>query len=560
MSNYVFGFDFGTLSCRGVAIDLSDGSLAATAECPYRSGVISGRMKHRDIALPPGWNLQDPDDWLESMADVSKQMLRSSKIRPEEVLAVGTDFTSCTLLPVLSDGTPLCTLEEYRDRPNAWPKLWKHHGAQKYAERIEAYAKEHTDWLDTYFGGAVSSEWAYPKILQVVEEDPDIYEAADLFMEAVDYIVLRMTGNNTRTNGILGVNAFYIEGKGYPDRSFARALNPLMEDVSRTKLSGRIVKVGDCAGHLTEQMSRLLGLTTDTVVAAGHSDGAVAGAGAGVTKSGSMLLVMGTSTCHQMMYREFRPALGICSIAADGMIPGLYGYESGQPATGDVFSWFAENCVPARYAEEADRRGMTLLQYLGELAQEIGPGESGLIALDWLNGNRSILSNYDLSGVIMGLTLQTKPEEIYRALVEANIFGSRRILDNYNSSGIEVTDIYAVGGIARKSPWIMQMCADVFRQPVIVPQFDNVPARGAAMCAAVALGKTGSPQGCADFEETSARLTPEETLVYRPDPGRVRKYAGVYQFYRELHDLWGINNSYMKRLREFRSSVNHDKQ
>ena len=229
MSRYVFGFDFGTLSCRGVAIDLSDGRLAATAESSYRSGVISGRMKHKEIALEPEWNLQDPDDWLESMACVSRQMLDSAGIRPEEVLGVGTDFTSCTLLPVLEDGTPLCTLDIYRDRPNAWPKLWKHHGAQRYAEKIEACAKAHTDWLDTYFGGAVSSEWAYPKILQVAEEDPDIYRAADYFMEAVDYIVFRLTGQNTRTNGILGVNAFYIEGRGYPDREFARALNPLME-------------------------------------------------------------------------------------------------------------------------------------------------------------------------------------------------------------------------------------------------------------------------------------------------------------------------------------------
>lgn len=560
MSRYVFGFDFGTLSCRGVAIDLSDGRLAATAESSYRSGVISGRMKHKEIALEPEWNLQDPDDWLESMACVSRQMLDSAGIRPEEVLGVGTDFTSCTLLPVLEDGTPLCTLDIYTDRPNAWPKLWKHHGAQRYAEKIEACAKAHTDWLDTYFGGAVSSEWAYPKILQVAEEDPDIYRAADYFMEAVDYIVFRLTGQNTRTNGILGVNAFYIEGRGYPDREFARALNPLMEDVAETKLAGKIVKVGDCAGYLTEEMSRLLGLTTGCIAASGHSDGAVAGAGAGVTKSGSMLLVMGTSTCHQMMYREYHPAMGICSIAADGMIPGLYGYESGQPATGDVFSWFADNCVPAAYTEEADRRGMTILQYLGELAEKIAPGESGLIALDWLNGNRSILSDYNLSGVIMGLTLQTRPEEIYRALVEANIFGSRRILDNYNDNGILVSDIYAVGGIARKSPWIMQMCADVFCQPVIVPQFDNVPARGSAVCAAVALGKTDSAYGYRDFEEAAARLIPKETVVYQPDPDRSDRYCEVYQCYRELHDLWGIDNTFMKRLKALRSREHHDKQ
>lgn len=553
MKRYVLGFDFGTLSCRGVAIDLETGEQEATAEHAYRNGVISGTMKHKPIKLKDEWFLQDPDDWMESMSIVSKTMLFQAGIKPEEVVGIGTDFTSCTLLPIKKNGKPLCKTERFRDIPNAWPKLWKHHGAQVYAERIENYAREHTTWLKKYFGNSVSSEWVYPKILQIVEEDPEVYTEADFFMEAVDYIVFLLTENNTRTSGILGVNAFWTEEKGYPDSEFAKTLNPLMEHVADTKLAGKIVKVGDCVGHLTPEAAKTLGVTTDAVVAAGHSDGAVAGCGVGVTRSGSMMLVMGTSTCHQMMYRDFHSFDGVCSIAADGMIPGLYGYESGQPATGDVFEWFARNCVPAQYEEEAKKQGKSILTYLGELAEKIMPGESGLVALDWLNGNRSIFSDYNLSGLILGLTLETKPEEIYRALVEANIFGSRRILENYEKNGVHISNIYAVGGISRKSPWIMQMCADVFQTEVIVPQIDNVPARGAAVCAAVAVGKASNNGiGCKDFNEASERLTPKDVIIYYPDKGKSNRYNKIYEYYCKLHDLFGLNCSFMKELKQLK--------
>ncbi len=557
MSRYVLGFDFGTLSCRGVALDLENGQMAATAERDYEHGVISGMMHHKPIKLESEWFLQDPDDWIESMIHVSREMLKKGNISPEEVAGIGTDFTSCTLLPVKKDGTPLCKLDRFRDIPNAWPKLWKHHGAQAYAERIEAYAKKNTAWLKEYFGNSVSSEWVYPKMLQVAEENPEVYKEADLFMEAVDYIVMALTGKNSRNSGVLGVNAFWIEGRGYPDPAFAKALNPLLEDAADKKLSGKIVKVGDCVGTVTDQMAQLLGITSRAVVAAGHSDGAVAGCGAGVTKSGSMMLVMGTSTCHQMMYKDVHPFDGVCSIAAGGMVPDLYGYESGQPATGDIFTWFAQNCVPSAYAEKAQKEGKSLLQFLGELAERYKPGESGLVALDWLNGNRSVLSDYNLSGLIVGLTLETRPEEIYRALVEANIFGSRKIIENYENNGVHINDLYAVGGIARKSPWIMQMCADVFHREVIVPQLDNVPARGAAVCAAVALGKTDKKWGCKDFHEASERLVPKDAVVYSPDMENGRRYDKIYAYYEMLHDAFGTKNTFMKGLKELRTETKH---
>ncbi len=549
MKKYVFGFDFGTLSCRGVAIDLQNGNMIATAEKAYPSGVISRVMKHKEIPLLKDWYLEDPNEWVECMCDVSKQMLAEGNIKGSEVYGIGTDFTSCTLLPVLKDGTPLCNIEEYRDYPNAWPKLWKHHGAQTYAEEIEKYAKENTDWLKNYFGNSVSSEWTFPKMLQVLREDSLIYDKADYFMEAVDWIVMVLSGKLTRCSATLGVNTFWVKGQGYPSKEFCKALDPCMENVVETKLAGEVVTVGDMVGYLTKPMADRMGLTTKTVIAAGFSDGAVAGCGAGVTKSGSMLLVMGTSTCQQMMYKDYHAFDGICSIASDGMIPGLYGYEAGQPATGDIFQWFADNCTPPRYYEKANEKGISILNYLGELAEALPPGGNGLIALDWFNGNRSNLSNYNLSGTIIGLTLDTKTEEIYRALVEANIFGSKIILDNYKENGVHISDIYAVGGIARKSPWIMQMCADVFNQKVMVPLLDNVPARGAAVCAAVALGQIDKENGFQNIQEAADILVPKDKLIYEPNKSKIRAYEEMYGYYRKLHDLFGLDDSFMKGLR-----------
>lgn len=549
MGSYVFGFDYGTLSCRGIALDLKTGQVVATAEEKYAHGVINEKLCHTDVCLPKDWSLQDPQDWMQCICKISKTMLQEGNIKPEEVKSIGTDFTNCTLLPIKKDGTPLCFIQKFRDKPNAWPKLWKHHGAQKYAEEIEAYAKEHTTWLKDYFGDSVSSEWVFPKMLQVLREDPEIYNEADYFMEAVDYIVMVLTGKVTRCSATLGVNCFWIKDKGYPDKEFLKAIDPRLENVVETKLAGEILTVGDIAGYLTSEMADKMGLTTDVVVAAGHGDSAVAGCGAGVTENGSMTIVMGTSTCHQMMYKEYHSFDGLCSIAADGMVPGLYGYESGQPATGDIFQWFADTSVPERYYKEAEKEKKTILQYLGELAERIEPGTTGLVALDWFNGNRSILSNYNLSGLIIGLTLSTKTEEIYRTLVEANIFGSKRILDNYEENGIPISNIYAVGGIAKKSPWIMQMCADIFGRQVIVPFVDNVPAHGAAVCGAVALGNTDKENGFATFKEAVDILIPKDRQIYSPDKEKTNAYANVYRAYKKLYDMFGKDDSFMKSLR-----------
>ena len=554
MGKCVFGFDFGTLSCRGIALDINDGRTLALCEKKYEHGVISERMYHKNIKLDSEWCLQDPNDWMNCMAFVSKKLLEKGKINPADVIGLGTDFTSCTLLPVDEYGIPLCLNEQFRDIPNAWPKLWKHHGAKIYAEEIEKYAKDHTKWLKKYFGECVSSEWLFPKILQVLREEPSVYNAAEYFIEAVDWIPFRLTGTLSRLKGVLGVNAFWTEEYGFPEKDFFKAIDPRMENVVDEKLRGKIVTVGECVGQLTHESAKWLGLTTKTVVSSGHCDSAVSACGIGVGDSGNLILVMGTSTCHQMIYKELLPFHGACAIAADGMLPGLYSYESGQPATGDIFAWFSENMVPKNYQEQAEIENKTILQYLGEKAEKIKIGSTGLIALDWLNGNRGILANSNLSGMLLGLSLDTKPEEIYRAFVEANLFGSKMIVDNFQRNNIDIKTIWAVGGIASKCPWIMNLLANILNREIRVPKVDNIPARGSAVCAAVASYAKYENIACKNFIEASERLIKTKYTSYIPNKKDVVLYAELYSHYVELHNLFGKDDTLMRTMRNMKTS------
>ncbi len=451
----------------------------------YPNGEISEKLPNSNVTLPQEWYLQDPDDYILVLSTLSKRLLKETGISSKDIIGIGSCFTNCTMMPMDMEGIVLCQKEEYKNQPHAWVKLWKHHGAQPHAEEIESYAKENVYWLGEY-GNNVSSEWFFPKVLQIYRESPEIYEKTDVFIEAADWIVYKMTGKLIRNSATLGVNCFWNPKRGYPSKEFFYNIEPGLENVVEEKMKGEIAIVGSCAGNLTPEFAELLGLTTDTVVSVGHGDSEVAACGTSSVDSGTMILVMGTSTCHQMIHSTIKDIDGISSVIMDGMIPGFYAYQSGQPAVGDIFEWYANNLASEEYTKEAKKQNLSILAYMNKRASELRPGESGLIALDWLNGNRSVLMNYDLTGVIMGLTLQTKPEEIFRALLEATAFGTKTIIDGYESKGVLVENIIGAGGLSRKSPLTMQIYADVLNRKISVPKSSNNSALGSAVCGAVA--------------------------------------------------------------------------
>lgn len=542
MSRYVCGFDFGTLSCRISVRNLATGESVFEESMDYPHGVISEQLN--GIPLPPGWALQDPADYLEVMIALTHQA--TCQIDPRMIAAIGTDFTNCTVVPIGSDGRPLCDQEAYRRRPHAWAKLWKHHSAQPQADRMKSILIEKKiSWFDHY-GYNVSSEWLFPKLLQIFEEDREVFEAADCFLEAADYIVYILTGRITRNLSTLGVNAFYSSTQGYPDSMLLEAFSEGFGSVLQ-KLGGRALPVGTRAGTITKNIAALLGLPENVVIAAGHGDSEIVAAGLGITEPGIMLMVMGTSTCYQMLHTEDIPFKGICSVVKGGMLPGLFAYESGQPAVGDMFAWFANNQLPERYLREAQALGFSPLQYLSRLCGGIRPGASGLIALDWFNGNRSVLMNYDLRGCILGLSLQTKPEDVYLSLVEATAFGARRIFQSYSDAGIPISKMIAVGGLAQKSAEIIQLYADILGRAILVPSIDNASSMGGCVCAAVALEYPRA--SIQSFSQVCARMVRCDGRTIEPNPEHSEIYNRLYGIYTELHDYFGVRSSACDNLK-----------
>jgi len=304
--------------------------------------------------------------------------------------------------------------------------------------------------------------------------------------------------------------------------------------------------VGSRAGHLSESAARLLGLGTDVTVSVGHGDSEVACAGLGITRSGSMLMVMGTSTCFQMLFDSKISFDGVAAIVDGGMIPGLTAYESGQPAVGDAFAWYIENMMPAKYARKAEEEGLSPIVYMNRLAERLNPGESGLVSLDWMNGNRSVLMEYNLRSFIAGLSLETKPEAVFRSMIEATAFGARKILEGYESAGVSIEKLYAVGGLSVKSPLTMQIYADVLGREIIVPDLPNASAMGACICGAVAYrNELGTREA---FEAEGERLVHYSTRTYRPEKRAKEIYDELYRVFSALHDFAGIHSNICSEL------------
>jgi L-ribulokinase len=540
---YVVGVDFGTLSARALVVRVSDGAEAGTAVREYTHGVIDRELRGRE--LPPDWALQDPGDYTEALSVTVPAAIRDAGIDPGQVIGVATDFTASTCMPVLAAGTPLCQLPHLTGRPHAYPKLWKHHAAQPQADRINAAAHErHEKWINRY-GGKISSEWQFAKALQVLDEDPEMYQLADRWIEAADWIIWQLCGTETRNACTAGYKGIFQDGQ-YPSRDYLAALDPRFASFAADKLAHPISPLGGLAGRLTPAAAALTGLPEGIAVAVGNVDAHVTLPAAGSCAPGTMVAIMGTSTCHVMNGTGLAEVPGMCGVVDGGIVAGLWGYEAGQSGVGDIFSWFTRNGVPGEFADQARRRGVSLPQLLDEQAAAQPPGAHGLIALDWENGNRSVLVDAGLSGVIVGLTLATTAPEIYRALLEATAFGTRLIVETFNASAVPVTEFVVAGGLIKSAP-LMQIYADVLRRPLSVIGSDQGPALGAAIHAAVAAG------AYPNVPVASSAMGRVNRDVYRPDEARADVYDQLYGEYVRLHDYFGRGaNEVMYRLRAIR--------
>ncbi|MBQ7182856.1 MAG: ribulokinase [Clostridia bacterium] len=547
MKRCAIGLDYGTLSVRAVLTDIFTGDIAAESVFEYPHGVMD-RLPGGE-QLPPGWALQHPLDYTDGLRHVVRGVMKESGISPEAVVSVGLCATSATILPVTEDLTPLCLIPAFENEPHAWMKLWKHHAAEPEAALIGQTARERGEsWLDAY-GGRVSAEWAVPKILETLRHAPRVYDGAYRFLDVMDFLTCKLTGKLTASGCSMGYKAFYRNGQ-FPDPMFYRAVDPRLEDLTRGKMGMPVSPVGTRAGTLTAAMASELGLEKGTPVGTPLIDGHASLPGCGVTKPGTLVIVMGTSACHLILSEKDASIPGIQGTVKDGIMPGYYGIEAGQTGVGDLFGWAAENCLTEAYVSQAREKGIDAHRLLTEKLAGYRPGKSGLIALDWFNGVRTPLMDYDLSGLILGITLSTKPEDIYLALMEANAFGTRGIVELFERAGVHVDRIVLAGGIPEKNPLVPQICADVLGRPV-----ERAKTRRASAMGAAAAGIAAAPKevtGCAGMADAVERLA-RKGRTFLPRLEHTRVYNGLYADYMTLQDTFGRGgNDVMKRLSRLR--------
>jgi L-ribulokinase len=543
----VVGVDFGTLSGRAVVVRVRDGAELGTAVHEFRHGVLD-RVMPDGTVLPPDWALQVPRDYLDVLRTAVPAAIKDAGVDAAAVIGIGTDFTACTMVPTTSDGTPLCELPEFANNPHAFVKLWKHHAAQPQADRINQVAVARGEkWLPRY-GGLISSEWEFAKGLQLLEEAPDVYDAMDHWVEAADWIVWQLTGNYVRNACTAGYKGIHQDG-AYPSPDYLRELNPGFADFVRDKLDHPIGNLGDRAGNLSKLAAYWTGLPEGIAVAVGNVDAHVTAPAAQAVEPGRLVAIMGTSTCHVMNGAELRDVPGMCGVVDGGIVPGLWGYEAGQSGVGDIFGWFVDNQVPPAYHDAAAVQGISLHEHLTALAAKQKPGEHGLLALDWHSGNRSVLVDHELSGVVLGQTLATRPEDIYRALMEATAFGTRVIVEAFAESGVPVTELVVAGGLVQNA-LLMQIYADVTGMPLSTIRSAQGPALGSAMHAAVAAG------AYADIRAAAGAMGAVNSGVYRPVPAHAAVYEKLFMEYADLHDHFGRGgNDVMHRLRALRRAA-----
>ncbi|MGG4037731.1 ribulokinase [Heyndrickxia ginsengihumi] len=544
---FTIGLDYGTLSARAVLVNTANGEVVAEAVKEYRHGVIKDKIGNRQ--LPAHWALQSADDYLEALYTIIPEVIEKSGVTKERVIGIGIDFTSCTMLPASKNGKALHQIEKFKDHPHAYVKLWKHHAAQSYAEKINETGNSRNEEFIKAYNRQISSEWLFPKILQIFKEDPEIYAKTDCFIEAGDWLVWQLSGNLKRSICHSGYKAMW-QGK-YPSKEYFRSLDKEFGNVVEEKLPGEMIHLGQSVGNISSRMAEKLGLSYKTVIASSVIDAHAAVPAVNATREGTMVAVIGTSTCHLVVSEKLNYLQGVKGVVKDGIIEGLYAYECGQAAVGDMFDWFIRNQVSKHYFEAAAEMNMGIHDYLSERASSLNPGGRGILALDWWNGSR-IDNRPDLSGVLYGFDLDTKAEEIYRALIEASGFGTKLIIEKFERGGMPIKEFYACGGISKKNQLLVQIYADILDFPIKVSYLEHASAVGAAMYAAVAAGmKEG---GYDTIQDATEAMADRHVHTVYPHKERTKMYQQLYELYREAREE-NLNSKVLQKLQDMKNDA-----
>ncbi len=522
-SSQVFlGLDFGTESVRALLVN-GRGEELASSVVPYQHGQIVDRLPNSSRPLPPAYALQHPSDWMDAAAKATLTAKRKAKLDAAMIVGIGVDFTSCTMLPTNADGTPLCLLSDFVDQPLAWPKLWKHHGAQKQTDRINLVARARNETFLSRYGGTIGLEWFFPKMLETLEEAPKVYQAAEVWLEAGDWLVWQLVGGAAadlpRSTCQAGYKGMWNAIDGYPSEAYLKEVHPKLATVVRDKMPGRLVAPGMAAGELLPSQAKRFGLRAGTPVSAAIIDAHAGVPGAGASTPGTLVMVMGTSSCHMLNAIEDRSVPGVAGIVKDGILPGFYGYETGQAAVGDAFDWLR------KLTGNAD------LQQLGSEAASIPPGAEGVQCVDWFNGCRTPLMDGKLRGAFAGLALHHRPAHLYRALLEASAFGVRWIVDVLREGGVPVKKFIATGGLPHHNPLVVQVYADVLGEPIMVHPCKHGPALGAAILGALAANSFSSP---AAAMRAMSVPKPGTAAIFKPNRDTRKSYEALYANYRKL--------------------------
>ncbi|MCI8887509.1 MAG: ribulokinase [Hungatella sp.] len=544
MRNYALGLDFGSLSGRAVLLDMENGEMAGEEVMDYPHGVLKGPPG----AEPPDgeWVLQCPEDYRKVLYHIVPELLKKTGILGEQVAGIGVGFTASTVVP-LKEFRPLNEDPRFALRPHAWTKMWKHHGAYRQARHLTELCRKHNLPYPDWYGGRISSECLMAKVLQVFEEDREVYEETDCFMEAADYITSLLVGKPVFGASLGTAKALWSRETGYPENSLFAAWSPELKNLPEKLMEHfpgqKPVLPGTKAGGLCKAMAERLGLKEGTSVSAPQMDAYNAVPGLGITEPGTMLLMVGTSTAVLFLdHKGICPMEGVTAALVDTCYEGMWTYATGQASVGDCFQWFIENCVPESYLRRTKEKNENLHTCLTELASRLRPGQTGLLALDWWGGSKSS-PDILLSGMLLGLTMNTKPEHIYRALLESTAFGVRAIAESFACQNVITDRVVACGGIAVKNPFLMQMYADVLGRPIEVSTCTQAAAQGAAI-----YGAAAAEEG--DAKKAAKRMGAKDMKIYVPDKERSQIYEKLYQEYKTLSEYFGKGgNKVMERLK-----------